>query len=411
MVNPGVSMPPIRPIGAPPNFHVLAKPTGAICNLNCEYCYFLTKEKLYPGDRFRMGAELVEAYIRQLIEAQQGPEVTIAWQGGEPTLLGVDFFRQAVKIVERYRRSGQVVNHTIQTNGTLLTDEWCEFFADNGFLVGISIDGPREMHDAYRVDKQGNPTFDAVAAGLALLMAHDVDTNVLCAVNAANQHDPLGVYRFFRDDLGLRYIQLIPIVERLNETGFQEGDTVTERSVDPIAWGEFLVTIFDEWIKRDVGTVFVGHFDAALASWLGIAPAMCVFRETCGDALALEHNGDLYSCDHYVEPDYLLGNILDTHMVDLVGSPKQLAFGLAKRDALPAQCRRCEVRFACQGECPKNRFTVSEDGEYGLNYLCAGYYRFFTHIDPYMRQMAELMRSGRRASEIMEILGRSPTGR
>jgi len=398
------ALPTARPTDAPASFHVLAKPTGAICNLDCTYCFFLSKEALYPGDRFRMADDVLDAYVRQLLEAQTAPEVTIAWQGGEPTLMGVDFFRRSLEAVERHRRPGQRVQHTIQTNGTLLTDEWCELLAANHFLVGISIDGPRHLHDAYRVDKRGEPTFDKVMAGFELLVAHGVETNVLCSVHAANQDHPLDVYRFFRDDLGLHHIQLIPIVERDNDTGFQEGDTVTDRSVDPAAWGRFLTTIFDEWVVRDVGDVFVSQFDAALASWVGVPPALCVFRETCGDAVALEHNGDVYSCDHFVEPDHLLGNIATTHLVELLASPQQRAFGAAKRDGLPGQCQRCEVRFACHGECPKNRFTTTVDGEAGLNFLCAGYYDFFTNVDGLMRIMADLLRSGRFADEVRGVL-------
>ncbi len=396
-------MPTARPASAPDGFHVLAKPTGAICNLDCEYCFFLSKEALYPGDRFRMADDLLETYIRQLLESQRVPEVTIAWQGGEPTLMGVDFFRRAVDLAERHRRPGQVVRHTIQTNATLLTDEWCELLRAHDFLVGVSIDGPRELHDRYRVDKKGKPTFDKVMGGLELLRKHGVEWNVLATVNAANQDHPLDVYRFFRDDLGARFIQLIPIVERDNDTGFQEGDRVTDRSVDPEAWGRFLIAVFDEWVRHDVGAVFVSHFDAALASWVGVAPAMCVFNETCGDAVALEHNGDLYSCDHFVEPAHLVGNITRTHLVELLASPQQRAFGTAKRDTLPRQCRECDVRFACHGECPKNRFLVTADGEPGLNYLCAGYLSFFHHVDGPMRLMADLLRGGRYADEIMAV--------
>jgi uncharacterized protein len=391
-----------------PGFHVMAKPTGPICNLDCRYCYFLSKERLYPGDRFRMTDDVLEAYIRQVIESQRGPEVTIAWQGGEPTLIGVDFFRRAVALAERHRASGQHLQHTIQTNGTLLTDEWCELFHEHGFLVGISLDGPPDLHDAYRVDKRGGPTFDRVMRGFGLLRAHDVDVNILCTVHAANQDHPLDVYRFFRDDLDARYLQLIPIVERDNETGYQEGNAVTERSVDPHAWGRFLVAVFDEWVRRDVGTVFVQMFDAALASWVGIAPSMCIFREECGDAVVLEHNGDLYSCDHFVEPGYLLGNVMHTSMVELVASPRQRAFGAAKRDTLPRYCRECEVRFACNGECPKNRFTLTPDGEPGLNYLCAGYKAFFTHVDGLMRIMAERLRTGRAPADVMDVLVSAP---
>ena len=393
-----------RPPTAPAQFHVLAKPSGPICNLDCEYCFFLSKEALYPGDRFRMSDELLDTYIRQVLESHSGPEVTIAWQGGEPTLMGVDFFRRAIGVVEKYRRPGQVVHHSMQTNATLLTDEWCELLGAHGFLVGVSIDGPAAVHDAYRVDKKGNPTFAKVLRGYELLQRHHVDTNILCTVNAANQDHPLEVYRYFRDDLGATFLQFIPIVERDNETGFQEGDQVTSRSVEPDAWGRFMISIFDEWVRRDVGTVFVQLFDASLASWLGLPPAVCIFAETCGDALALEHNGDLYSCDHFVEPKHLLGNIMTTHMVELVASPQQRAFGAAKRDTLPRYCLDCEVRFACNGECPKNRFTSTPDGEPGLNYLCAGYKAFFTHVDGIMRVMAERVRAGGYADEIMDIL-------
>ncbi len=405
---PRPALPVDRPLTAPPSFHVLAKPSGPICNLDCEYCFFLSKEALYPGDRFRMSDELLDQYVRQLLEAQTDPEVVIAWQGGEPTLMGVDFFRRALALVEQHRRPGQQISHTIQTNGTLLTDEWCDLFAANGFLVGISIDGPEHLHDVYRVDKKGGPTYAKVIRGLDLLKAHGVDFNVLCTVNAANQDHPLEVYRFFRDELGAEHIALIPIVERANDTGFQEGDTVTDRSVDPAAWGRFLIAVFDEWVCRDVGTVFLPHHDAALASWLGVPPTLCIFGETCGNAVALEHNGDLYSCDHFVEPAHLLGNITETHMVELLASPQQRAFGAAKRDTLPPFCVDCSVRFACQGECPKNRFTLTPAGDAGLNYLCAGYFAFFTHIDALMKMMAGLLRSGRYADEIRGELARAP---
>lgn len=394
-----------RPKRAPDYFHVLAKPTGPICNLDCEYCFFLSKEALYPGDRFRMADELLETYLRQLFESHTtSPELTVAWQGGEPTLMGVDFFRRAVQLADDLRRPGQTVTHTIQTNGTLLTDEWCELLHANGFLVGISIDGPPSLHDRYRVDKRGNPTFDKVRRGLELLRAHEVEFNILCTVNAANQEHGLEVYRYFRDELGARHLQFIPIVERDNLTGFQEGDRVTDRSVDPVAWGRFLTEVFDEWLRHDVGTVYVSHFDTALASWLGLEPSLCIFAETCGDAVALEHNGDLYSCDHFVEPDYLLGNIFDTHLVELLGSDRQQAFGEAKRDTLPQYCVACDVRFACNGECPKNRFTLTPDGEPGLNYLCTGYKAYFHHISGVMGIMADLLRAGRFADEVTTVL-------
>lgn len=389
-------------------FHVLAKPTGPICNLDCTYCFFLSKEALYPGDRFRMGDDVLRAYLTQLLDGHPDGEVVVAWQGGEPTLMGVEFFRRMLALAEELRRPGQQLLHTIQTNGTLLTDEWCELLAEHRFLVGLSIDGPPAMHDRYRVDKRGEATSEKVLRGLRLLRAHQVDVNVLCTVHAANQDHPLEVYRYLRDDLGFRHVQLIPIVERDNDTGFQEGTALTDRSVDPEAWGRFLIAIFDEWLRHDVGEVFVQMFDAALGSWLGLPSSMCIFRETCGDALALEHNGDLYSCDHFVEPDHLLGNIGTTTMVELVASPKQRAFGRAKLDTLPAMCRSCEVRFACHGECPKNRIATTPDGEPGLNHLCAGYLAFFTHIDGPMKLMAAELRRGGTADAVMHRLARAP---
>jgi len=404
----------------------MAKPSGAICNLDCTYCFFLSKEMLYPGDRFRMADELLETYVQQLIESSPYPEVTIAWQGGEPTLMGVPFFERAVEHAHRHARPGQSLQFTIQTNGTLLNDRWGEFLSRNGFLVGLSVDGPREMHDAYRVDKKGRGSFDRVMAGLEVLTRHGVDFNVLCTVHAANGDHPVDVYRFFRDELGATFLQFIPIVERTSPELIQianigwgsrntkrplytnNGSQVTERSVKPEQWGRFLCGVFDEWVGNDVGDVFVQHFDAALASWLGIEPSLCIFRETCGTAIALEHNGDVYSCDHFVEPDYLLGNIRDTHLSELVTSDRQRSFGEAKRETLPRYCLDCDVRFACNGECPKNRFTQTPDGEPGLNYLCAGYKMFFTHIDGPMRIMADLLRSGREAPEVMDLLRARP---
>jgi uncharacterized protein len=405
------------------SFHLLAKPTGAVCNLDCKYCFFLSKEMLYPGSRFHMADDLLETYIRQLLESQAGPEVIVGWQGGEPTLMGLAFFERSIEYVEKSRQPWQKVSYTIQTNGTKLDDEWCAFLKRHKFLVGLSIDGPAALHDAYRVDKGGAGTFDDVMRGWNVLNRHGVDVNILCSVHAANAEHPLEVYKFFRDELKTSFIQFIPIIERVTEEmlpvanmGWGErgsdprplylldGNQVTERSVRPEQWGQFLNTIFDEWVLRDVGTVYVQMFDAALASWVGAPPSMCIFSETCGSAVALEHNGDLYSCDHFVEPKYLLGNIKQVHMLKLVTSEQQQQFGLAKRDTLPKYCRDCSVRFACHGECPKNRFISTPDGEPGLNYLCAGYKDFFTHIDRPMRTMANLLRQGRFADEAMALL-------
>jgi uncharacterized protein len=390
----------------PASFHVLAKPTGAICNLDCKYCFFLSKEEFYPNSKFRMQDDVLDKFIEQQLSSQ-GSHATISWQGGEPTLMGLKFYRRAMELTERYRKPGQSVEHTMQTNGTLIDEEWCEFLHEHKFLVGLSIDGPQAMHDAYRVDKRGRPTFDKVVRAARLMQQYEVDFNVLCTVHAQNSDRPLEVYHYFRDELGARYIQFIPIVERVNSDGrtlLQEGNTVTDRSVTAEAWGRFLNTIFDEWVQRDVGTVFVQMFDAALASWVGAPPALCIFSETCGDALALEHNGDVYSCDHFVEPKYLLGNIAGTSLAELVMSPQQRAFGAAKRDTLPKYCRECPVRFACHGECPKNRFITTPDGEPGLNYLCAGYKTFFTHIERPMHMMSQLLRQGRYADEVMQVL-------
>jgi uncharacterized protein len=415
-------------LDTPPAFHLLAKPTGPICNLDCEYCFFLSKEMLYPGDRFRMADGMLETYLKQLLESHLTPRVTVAWQGGEPTMMGLDFFKRSVELVEKHRRPWQTVDYTIQTNGTLMHDRWARFFKENGFLVGLSVDGPREIHDAYRVDARGVGSFDRVMRGYGVLREHDVDVNVLCTVHKMNQDRPLEVYRFFRDEMGVRFIQFIPIVERTTETllplanlGWstnrkekrplyvQAGNMVTERSVDPEAYGQFLIEVFDEWVTQDVGEVFVQMFDVALANWYGEPPGVCVFSETCGLALALEHNGDLYSCDHYVEPDYLLGNIAETPMIEMVASDQQRQFGLAKRDTLPRFCRECEVRFACHGGCPRNRFSTTPDGDAGLNYLCPGYKSFFEHVDPHMRVMSDLLSRGRAPSEItsMEVASES----
>jgi uncharacterized protein len=399
------------PVGAPPAFHLLSKPTGAICNLDCAYCFFLDKEVFYPGSKFRMSDDVLEQYIRQLIESHQTDAVNIAWQGGEPTLMGLDFYRRVMDLVEKYRRPGMRFLHTMQTNGTLLDDEWAAFFKEHSFLIGISLDGPRELHDVYRVDKGGQPTFDKVLRGLRLLQKHGVEYNVLTTVNRVNADYPLEVYRFLRDEVKTDWMQFIPVVERINADGltlYQQGTTVSDRSVQPDQFGRFLVAIYDEWVRHDVGKIFVQTFEAALSNWLGLGNSgMCVFNETCGTGLAIEHNGDLYSCDHFVEPKYLLGNIQKDHMIELVAAPAQLKFGQDKRDTLPRYCRECSVRFACHGECPKNRFIETPDGEPGLNYLCAGFKLFFQHIDFSMKLLAGLIRRGREAQEVMTILDRA----
>jgi uncharacterized protein len=397
------ALPATRPDHAPPAFHLLSKPTGAICNLDCAYCFFLAKEMLYPGSRFRMADELLEEYVRQLIEAHQTPEVTIAWQGGEPTLMGLDFFKRSIEHARTYARHDMTIQHTIQTNGTLIDDEWAAFFKAHNFLVGISIDGPREMHDAYRHDKGGAPTFDKVLRGLSFLRKHGVDWNALVTLNQANVDHPMAVYRFLRDECQARFIQFIPIVERLHENGVPYGTAVTDRSVTARQYGQFLIDVFEEWVRHDIAAVYVQMFDVALANWYGEPSGLCVFSKTCGTALALEHNGDLYSCDHFVEPAHRLGNINETHLIELVASDQQLKFGQDKFDTLPRYCLNCDVRFACHGACPKDRFIMTPDGEPGLNYLCAGYKLFFHHIDQPMQLMVRLLRQNRAPAELMRL--------
>jgi len=385
----------------------MAKPTGSACNLHCDYCFFLKKEKLYPGSDFRMPEEVHEAYIKQLFAAHQVPQVTVAWQGGEPTLMGLDFFKHSIELQKKYAKPNTQIENTFQTNGILLNDEWCQFFHENNFLIGLSIDGPKELHDYYRKDKAGHGTFDRVVKAVRLLQKHKVEFNILCTVNSKNADHPLDVYRFFRDTLDAHYLQLIPIVERINdkgETGSQEGSKVTDRSVRPDQWGRFLIEIFDEWVKKDVGKTFVLNFDGALAGWLNMAGTVCIFGPTCGQGTALEHNGDLYSCDHFVEPDYYLGNILKNPMIELVASDKQQKFGRNKRDTLSQYCRKCEFIHICNGECPKNRFIETPDGDKGLNYLCEGYKAFFKHTDKAMKVMAGLIKRGRLAEEVMQIM-------
>ena len=389
---------------APAAFHIMLKPRGAICNLDCKYCYFLSKERLYPGSRFRMANELLEEYTRQYIEAQRVPEVTFAWQGGEPTLMGLDFFQLAVELQQKYRKPGMKIYNALQTNGTTLDDDWAGFFKENDFLIGLSLDGPRKLHDHYRVDKGGRPTFDQVMRGLGYLKKHQVEFNILTTLHAANAPYPLELYRFLRDEVGAQFMQFIPIVERDNLTGFQEGEDVTRRSISAKQYGDFLIGVFEEWVRRDVGRVYVQIFDVALAGWLGQRPGLCIFEKTCGTALAMEHNGDLYACDHFVEPRYKLGNINDVPMIELVASEQQRQFGLAKQETLPRYCRECEVRFICNGGCPKDRILTTPDGEPGLNYLCQGFKAFFNHIDPAMRFMAGELKAQRAPANIMLYL-------
>lgn len=398
----------IAPGGASPSaFHIMTKPTGPICNLDCKYCFYLEKEKLYPGTSdWRMAPDVLESYIRQYIEAQDAGTITFAWQGGEPTLLGVDFFRTVVQLEQKYA-NGKRIENAFQTNGILLDDEWGEFLGDNEFLVGLSLDGPDELHDRYRVDKGGQPTFRRVMRGLGFLKKHGVEFNTLTVVQRDNSYHPLEVYEFLKE-AGSGFMQFIPIVEReaaggsgLRLVAPGAEAKVSGWSVEPLQYGRFLSRIFDEWVENDVGRVFVQLFDVALEMWCGLPASLCVFRETCGSAMAIEHNGDLYSCDHFVYPENRLGNIMQQPLASMVASPEQVKFGRDKLDTLPRYCRECDVRFACNGECPKHRFTRTPDGEDGLNYLCAGYKHFFHHIDPYMRFMAGELRQQRAPANVM----------
>ncbi|NNF26520.1 MAG: anaerobic sulfatase maturase [Gemmatimonadetes bacterium] len=384
----------------------MVKPRGGVCDLDCAYCYYLDRVDLYPGSTFRMSDEVLESFTRSYLQGQLSPEVVFGWQGGEPTLMGLDFFRRAVELQRRYAPPGVRVSNTIQTNGVSLDDDWCAFFREHGFLVGISIDGPAPLHDAYRVDRGGQPTHARVMAGVERLKSHEVSFNVLATVHAANVPYPRKVYGHLRDDVGAAFVQFIPIVERAR-SGIATGvGAVSERSVSGRAYGEFLMAIFDEWVRRDVGRVFVQLFDVALSAWVGRPAGLCVFEETCGRALALEHNGDLYACDHFVDPEHRVGNVLRTELPVLVGSPGQRAFGRAKKEGLPRYCRECEVRFVCNGGCPKNRLLTTPEGESGLNWLCEGYRPFFNHVRPAMDYMADALRERRPPAAIMDLLAR-----
>jgi uncharacterized protein len=397
----------------------MTKPIGAICNLDCTYCYYLEKEKMYPpGEQFRMTDTTLETYICKYIASQPGKEITFAWQGGEPTLLGLDFFRRVVELQKKYRGVKRVLN-ALQTNGTLLDDDWCQFFTDNEFLIGLSIDGPRELHDAYRVDKRRHPTFDRVMRGLDFLQKHGTQYNTLTVVNRKNSEYPLEVYHFLKS-IGSTFLQFIPLVERnpthtAKEMGFdlnlppllgqpEEHSPVTEWSVQSEAFGDFLTAIFEEWVRKDVGTTFVQIFDVTLGNHMRMDSSLCVFAETCGNALALEHNGDVFSCDHYVYPEYKLGNVNTESLGEMVASVRQRRFGTDKRDTLPRFCRECDVRHLCHGECPKHRFIKTPYGEPGLNYLCAGYKRFFHHVTPHMETMARLISARRSPDELMGMM-------
>ena len=389
----------------------MAKPIGPICNLDCSYCFYLEKEKLYPGSSdFVMPPDVLEQFIKQKIEGQDAAIISFVWQGGEPTLPGVDYFEEVVRLQKKYA-NGKNIENGFQTNGVLLDDKWCRFFAENNFLIGISIDGLAALHDKYRVFKGGQPTFKKVMRGIEFLKKYQVEFNTLTVVNKENSYHPVEVYNFLKE-AGSGYMQFIPVVERIAPSeelqlvppAYHGDACVAGWSVEPLQYGNFLCELFDEWVKEDVGRYFIQIFDVALESQLGIRQSLCVFKETCGKALAIEHNGDVYSCDHYVYPENKLGNIMESPLESLVFSRQQVTFGMDKKNSLPRYCLDCEVRYACNGECPKHRFIKTPDGEEGLNYLCAGYKKFFSHIEPYMKLMAAEFINKRPASNVMKAV-------
>jgi len=381
-------------------FQIFAKPIGAICNLDCHYCYYLKKEYLYPeAQSFHMTDDVLEKYIVQHIEASPSPVIRFSWHGGEPTILGIDYYRKIISIQQKHRPPDRKIANGMQTNGTLLDEEWCRFFAEEEFSIGLSIDGPRELHDAYRVNKGQKPTHKQVMSAFKLLKQHGVQFDILCVVHNQNVRYPTSVYRFFKE-IGAQHLQFLPFVERSKDA--ESG--VTPHSVPPEAYGSFLCTIFDEWVRNDVGRITVQIFDEAARPALQLDHSLCIFRETCGDIPVVEHNGDFYSCDHFVEPEYHVGNIQETPLVDMLESQAQRDFGQKKWDSLPRYCRECEVLSMCNGGCPKNRFTRTPDGEEGLNYLCAGYKRFFNHCKPTMEKLASLWQSGEPIEKLMDMV-------
>ena len=392
--------------------YVMLKPAGAHCNLACKYCYYLEKNKLYPtAQRHLMSDEMLEQFTREYIEAQTMNQVLFTWHGGEPLLRSIDFYRKALSLQQKYAGDRRIDN-VIQTNGTLLTDEWCEFFAQNHWLVGISIDGPQPDHDHYRLTAAGKPSWKKVMQGIKLLKKHGVEWNAMAVVNAYNVNHPLEFYRFFKEN-GCQFLQFTPIVER--QTRHEDGRTLasladkneiplSEASVTPEQWGYFLCAIFDEWVRKDVGKIFVEIFDCTLANWMGISPGICAYSKECGHAGVMEHNGDVYSCDHFVFPEYKLGNIRDHSLIDMLYGEQQQEFSRLKHSSLPRQCKECDMEFACHGECPKNRFMKDQYGDSGLNYLCPGYYHYYQHVAPYMDYMKQELMSQRPPSNIMKVV-------
>ena len=405
----------------PRAYHLMAKPAGPLCNLACDYCFYLEKEHLFPNqEQYRMSDAVLESYIRQYIQTQDVPEIYFGWQGGEPTLVGIEFYQKAVDLQKKYA-DGKRISNSFQTNGILLDDNWGEFLARNQFLIGLSIDGPRELHDGYRLHKNRKPTFEQVMQAVDILEKYQVEFNTVTCVHRKNMNHPIAVYRFLKE-INSNYLQFIPIVERqpdnraislgyksafpplLSKDELKDYSPVTQWSVDPRQFGQFLIEIFDAWVQKDVGKIFVQYFDVALNCWVGLESPLCIFAYSCGKALVIEHNGIIYSCDHYVYPEYALGNLLTQPLDAMIFSEQQTKFGKDKEALLPDYCRNCEVRFACNGGCLKHRFSKTPNGDPSLNYLCPGYKLFFNHIQPYMEVMAQLVRSGRPASLVMQVI-------
>lgn len=397
----------IAPFGRP--MYIMLKPAGSLCNLRCKYCYYLEKGQLYKEDKHQViSDDLLERFIRDYIESQTTPQVLFTWHGGETLMRPVSFYRKALELQRRYAR-GRQIDNCIQTNATLLNDEWCRFFKENNFLVGVSIDGPQEFHDEYRKTPTGGPSFQKVMKGINLLNKYGVEWNALAVVNDFNADYPLDFYHFFKE-IGCRYIQFTPIVERRVQRpdglslapGMQEEGQLIDFSVTPVQWGNFLCTIFDEWVRNDVGNYYIQLFDATLANWVGYPPGICTMAEECGHAGVMEWNGDVYSCDHFVYPEHRLGNIAERSLYQLMNSDKQRQFSQNKKNRLPQQCRECPWLFACHGECPKNRFVKDAYGNPGLNYLCSGYRQFFEHVAPYMDFMKDQLMAQRPPANVME---------
>ena len=390
-----------------PMFGTMVKPIGSACNLDCSYCYYRDKSEIYGGAMPRMSDELLELYIKQYIEGASQQCVTFCWHGGEPLMAGLPFFRRAMELQKQYA-GGKDIENTLQTNGVLLNEEWCSFFADNNFLVGLSLDGPEDIHNAFRRDCGGAPTFARVMRGAELMASRGVDFNILSTVNSHSEERGAEVYKFLRSIS--HYMQFLPVVEYVMErpgkrpvivSPDEENAVEAPWSVSAQGYGKFMCDVFDEWVKFDVGNYFVQLFDVTLGNWCGVAPSLCAFGEVCGDGLVVEHNGDVYSCDHFVYPEYRLGNIAHTDLATMYRSGDQHSFGRDKRDALPMECKRCTYNFLCHGECPKHRFGYAKNGEPYMNVLCEGYKMFFRHTDPYMRYMKMLIEKGEPASKVM----------